>query len=168
LGAMLLVAAAVKLILLDFGSLGQLGNILAMIAAGGVFLLVAWLAPFPPREKGDSESGLHNPPRGTMGSQSGGGGRILGICALAVFALVAKSIAGHARGTYVLAGPVAVSRSAALDARNDVCGDFARRFVRELLAHPVEEAEFPTGVSAPQRELGKTWRIYNYMILLRS
>jgi uncharacterized membrane protein len=49
LGAFLLVAAALKLILLDFGSLGQIGNILAMLAAGGVFLLVAWLAPFPPR-----------------------------------------------------------------------------------------------------------------------
>jgi hypothetical protein len=51
LGAMLLVAAAVKLILFDFGSLGQLGNILATLAAGGVFLLVAWLAPFPPRQE---------------------------------------------------------------------------------------------------------------------
>jgi uncharacterized membrane protein len=49
LGAALLVAAAAKLILLDFGSLGQIGNIVAMMAAGGVFLLVAWLAPFPPR-----------------------------------------------------------------------------------------------------------------------
>ena len=55
LGAMLLVAAAVKLILFDFGSLGQLGNILAMMAAGGVFLLVAWLAPFPPRRNGAEE-----------------------------------------------------------------------------------------------------------------
>lgn len=50
LGALLLVAAAVKLILFDFGSLGHLGNILAMMAAGAVFLLVAWLAPFPPRQ----------------------------------------------------------------------------------------------------------------------
>ena len=49
LGALLLVAAAIKLVLFDFGSLGQLGNILAMMAAGGVFLLVAWLAPFPPK-----------------------------------------------------------------------------------------------------------------------
>jgi uncharacterized membrane protein len=51
LGAFLLVTAALKLILLDFGSLGQIGNILAMLAAGGVFMLVAWLAPFPPRER---------------------------------------------------------------------------------------------------------------------
>ena len=36
--------------LLDFGSLGQLANILAVIAAGGVFLLVGWLAPMPPPE----------------------------------------------------------------------------------------------------------------------
>ena len=55
LGAFLLVAAALKLILLDFGSLGQIGNILAMLAAGGVFLLVAWLAPFPPRAAGPSD-----------------------------------------------------------------------------------------------------------------
>jgi uncharacterized membrane protein len=55
LGAFLLVAAALKLILLDFGSLGQLGNILAMLAVGGVFLLVAWLAPFPPRVAAPSD-----------------------------------------------------------------------------------------------------------------
>jgi Predicted membrane protein (DUF2339) len=47
-GATLLAAAAVKFVLLDFGSLGQLGNILAVIAAGIVFLLVGWLAPMPP------------------------------------------------------------------------------------------------------------------------
>jgi uncharacterized membrane protein len=54
LGALLLVAAAVKLILFDFGSLGQIGNILAMMGAGGVFLLVAWLAPFPPPAEPDT------------------------------------------------------------------------------------------------------------------
>jgi len=47
-GATLLVAAVVKFVLLDFGSLGQLTNILAVIAAGIVFLLVGWLAPMPP------------------------------------------------------------------------------------------------------------------------
>jgi uncharacterized membrane protein len=47
-GAVFLVGAAVKLLLLDFGSLGQLANILAVIAAGGVFMLVGWLAPIPP------------------------------------------------------------------------------------------------------------------------
>jgi len=47
-GAAFLVGAAIKLVLLDFGSLGQLANILAVIAAGGVFLLVGWLAPMPP------------------------------------------------------------------------------------------------------------------------
>jgi hypothetical protein len=51
LGALLLIAAAAKLILFDFGSLGELGNILATIAAGGLFLLVAWLAPFPPKSE---------------------------------------------------------------------------------------------------------------------
>jgi uncharacterized membrane protein len=47
-GATLMVAAAVKFVLFDFGGLGQLGNILAVIAAGVVFLLVGWLAPMPP------------------------------------------------------------------------------------------------------------------------
>lgn len=47
-GAALLVAAAAKLVLVDFGVLGQLANILAVIAAGIVFLLVGWLAPMPP------------------------------------------------------------------------------------------------------------------------
>lgn len=47
-GAALLVAAAIKLVLVDFGTLGELANILAVIAAGGVFLLVGWLAPMPP------------------------------------------------------------------------------------------------------------------------
>ncbi len=46
-GAVLLVLAAVKLVLFDFGGLGQLGNILAFIAAGLVFLGVAWFAPIP-------------------------------------------------------------------------------------------------------------------------
>lgn len=51
LGALLLVASAIKLVLFDFGSLGQLGNILAMMAAGCVFMVVAWLAPFPPKRE---------------------------------------------------------------------------------------------------------------------
>ena len=46
-GAALMVAAAVKFVLVDFGALGQLANILAVIAAGIVFLLVGWLAPMP-------------------------------------------------------------------------------------------------------------------------
>jgi uncharacterized membrane protein len=50
-GAAFLVGAAIKLLLLDFGSLGELANILAVIAAGGVFLLVGWLAPMPPAMK---------------------------------------------------------------------------------------------------------------------
>ncbi len=48
-GATLLVLAAIKLVLFDFGSLGQLGNILSMIAAGLVFMGVAWFAPLPPK-----------------------------------------------------------------------------------------------------------------------
>jgi hypothetical protein len=49
IGAIFLVVAAVKLVLFDFGSLGQLGNIVAMILAGIVFLGVAWIAPIPPK-----------------------------------------------------------------------------------------------------------------------
>lgn len=49
LGSVLLTAAAVKLVLFDFSGLGQLGNIIAFIIAGLVFLGVAWLAPIPPR-----------------------------------------------------------------------------------------------------------------------
>lgn len=48
-GTALLALAAAKLVFLDFDSLGQLGNILAMMAAGALFLGVAWLAPIPPR-----------------------------------------------------------------------------------------------------------------------
>lgn len=48
-GAALLVLAALKLVLLDFGSLGDLRNILAVIAAGLVFLGVSWFAPMPPK-----------------------------------------------------------------------------------------------------------------------
>lgn len=47
-GAGLLAASAMKLIVFDFGSLGDLANIVAVIIAGGVFLLVGWLAPMPP------------------------------------------------------------------------------------------------------------------------
>ena len=61
-GAMVLVACAVKLVLFDFDSLGQLANILAVIAAGLVFLLVSWLAPLPPKrnEGGDDPGNRHD------------------------------------------------------------------------------------------------------------
>jgi uncharacterized membrane protein len=75
LGAVFLVVAAVKLVLFDFGSLGQLGNIIAMIAAGGVFLLVAWLAPFPPKPEretshADKAKNSRSALRGSAGSSS--------------------------------------------------------------------------------------------------
>lgn len=47
-GAALLAVSAVKLIVFDFAALGELENIVALLAAGGVFLLVAWRAPVPP------------------------------------------------------------------------------------------------------------------------
>lgn len=71
LGAVFLVVAAVKLVLFDFGSLGQLGNIIAMIAAGGIFLLVAWLAPFPP--KSEKETSHANKARDSKQSLKGSG-----------------------------------------------------------------------------------------------
>ena len=46
-GAVLLVLAALKVVLVDFSGLAELGNIVAVIAAGLVFLGVAWLAPMP-------------------------------------------------------------------------------------------------------------------------
>lgn len=49
IGAGLLVVAAIKLVLFDFGTLGQLGNIVAFIVAGMVFMGVAWFAPIPPK-----------------------------------------------------------------------------------------------------------------------
>ncbi len=57
IGSVFLVASAVKLVLFDFGSLGQLGNIIAMMAAGGVFMLVAWLAPIPPKQEKPAKDG---------------------------------------------------------------------------------------------------------------
>lgn len=67
-GAAFLILAAIKLVFYDFGSLGQLGNIIAMMGAGAVFMGVAWLAPFPPVEekmgKADvaSDSRVSHPP----------------------------------------------------------------------------------------------------------
>jgi len=62
-GATFLVGAAIKFVLVDFGSLGQLANILAVIAAGAMFLLVGWLAPMPPsRDSRNGESPAESPP----------------------------------------------------------------------------------------------------------
>lgn len=52
-GATLLVLSAIKLVLFDFGSLGQLANIVALLLAGVVFLAVAWVAPIPPKARKD-------------------------------------------------------------------------------------------------------------------
>jgi uncharacterized membrane protein len=67
-GAALLVASAIKLVLFDFGSLGQLANILALIAAGLVFLGVAWLAPVPPKRDPPVDEGT--PPLPMNGPRS--------------------------------------------------------------------------------------------------
>lgn len=48
-GAVLLAVAAIKLAFFDFGALEQLGNIVAFIVAGLLFMGVAWLAPIPAR-----------------------------------------------------------------------------------------------------------------------
>jgi hypothetical protein len=49
-GSGLMVVAAIKLVFIDFGSLGELGNIIGLIAAGMAFLVVAWLVPIPPKK----------------------------------------------------------------------------------------------------------------------
>jgi len=71
-GAVFLVGAAVKLLLLDFGSLGQLANILAVIAAGGVFMLVGWLAPMPPAPQKPPERSPAPPPAQRPATPSAG------------------------------------------------------------------------------------------------
>lgn len=101
LGAFLLAAAAVKLILLDFGSLGQIGNILAMLAAGGVFLLVAWLAPFPPRDCGPGDPQASH----SEGERSNGRGWIWVLCALVLVIAYAKWFAAPHRGDLPLPVP---------------------------------------------------------------
>jgi hypothetical protein len=67
--AVLLVAAALKLVLLDFGALGELANIVALIAAGLVFLGVAWIAPYPRVVAADAQRGLSSA-RGNGASDS--------------------------------------------------------------------------------------------------
>ncbi|HEX6398344.1 MAG TPA: DUF2339 domain-containing protein, partial [Steroidobacteraceae bacterium] len=67
-GATFLVGAAIKFVLVDFGSLGQLANILSVIAAGAMFLLVGWLAPMPPsREPDNGAAPGGNPPSAPAG-----------------------------------------------------------------------------------------------------
>ena len=63
IGAALLVLSAIKLVLFDFGSLSQLGNIVALIASGAVFLAVAWLAPIPPKVHDDNNTQPKVPPQ---------------------------------------------------------------------------------------------------------
>jgi len=63
-GALLLVGAALKLVFFDFGALGQLGNILAFIAAGLVFLGVAWFAPMPPKAAIEPDRPVDTPDAG--------------------------------------------------------------------------------------------------------
>jgi uncharacterized membrane protein len=59
LGATLLALSAIKLVLFDFGSLGQLANIVALLLAGVVFLVVAWVAPIPPRPRKNQQTETH-------------------------------------------------------------------------------------------------------------
>lgn len=57
-GALLLGIATVKLVIFDFGSLNQLGNIIAMILSGGVFMGLAWFAPLPPKAERVKSEGV--------------------------------------------------------------------------------------------------------------
>jgi uncharacterized membrane protein len=56
-GATLLVTAAVKVVVVDFGALDEIENILSVIAAGAMFMLVGWLAPMPRAEPETDEAG---------------------------------------------------------------------------------------------------------------
>jgi hypothetical protein len=101
-GAGLLVFAAVKLVLFDFGSLGQLGNILAMMAAGGVFLLVAWLAPIPPKasveerqKRSTAETGSASPVVGAPASSAQAEKNTAGMAAKPAHSTVKSSISQH-------------------------------------------------------------------------
>jgi uncharacterized membrane protein len=104
-GAALLVAAAIKLILLDFGSLGDLANILAVIAAGGVFLLVGWLAPMPPAAAAEEPQAARSPPAQPAPSQQeaapaertadGSGGKLGWTIALLIFIAIVASRCEH-------------------------------------------------------------------------
>lgn len=70
LGAILLVLSAVKLVLFDFGSLGQLTNIIAVLLAGVVFLAVAWAAPIPPTIRKDTHTEPRIRPAATAGKST--------------------------------------------------------------------------------------------------
>jgi uncharacterized membrane protein len=50
LGALLMLAGALKLILFDFGSLGQIANIAAMMAAGGCIPAGGLACPVPDKD----------------------------------------------------------------------------------------------------------------------
>lgn len=104
-GAALLVAAAAKLVILDFGSLGQLVNILAVILAGAVFLLVGWLAPMPPP--------VPAAPRREASSRDEGGLGALGWTTTVVLGLLAAAnysqIASEARVRDLVRGPAEVA-----------------------------------------------------------
>ncbi|TNF56120.1 MAG: DUF2339 domain-containing protein, partial [Burkholderiales bacterium] len=70
IGAILLALSAIKLVLFDFGSLGELANIVALLLAGAVFLAVAWLAPIPPRREEEIPPRVAPRPGGQMGARA--------------------------------------------------------------------------------------------------
>jgi len=162
-GAVLLLAAALKLILLDFGSLGQIANILAMMAAGGVFLLVAWLAPFPPRPETPAPT-----PHGA-GEDTGGRGWLWLAITLAIILVYGYwswwtvprtvPVADDSAPPPVAVQPPAPSSVPVLRAARDddaPCGYFwintdvtqgANQFVSKLLVHAVD------GYASPDNHL---------------
>ncbi|HTY94798.1 MAG TPA: DUF2339 domain-containing protein [Steroidobacteraceae bacterium] len=132
IGAAFMVAAALKLILLDFGSLGEIGNILAMMAAGGVFLLVAWLAPFPPHaEREPPPEATPNPPAGEPAGSRGW------LWVLGALAVVAVYVYGFRSMTEAPPAPVAPPATSPGGTPATPVGaapveDVCRRFVRAL------------------------------------
>src|SRR6185312_3727478 len=92
-GATLLVGATVKIVLFDIGSLGELSNILAVIAAGLVFLAVGWVAPMPPAPPPRAQSAhqqsarTHKAPPRVIANREAKTGRVWTIVLVAVLLL---------------------------------------------------------------------------------
>jgi uncharacterized membrane protein len=158
-GAALLVVAALKIVLLDFGSLGQLTNILAVIAAGVVFMLVGWLAPMPPAAEADADADADSepPPQAPMAVQPGGGAPAPEATPAAAESSAAAPLALRAAAASPGAPAPAVAAPAAAAASNDLWERNARTRAGASLPHP----------QTPESSSRKTiWTIVIVVLLL--
>ena len=55
-GAALLAVDMIKLLILDLNRAATLTRILAFLVLGGLFLLIGWAAPLPPKEEADERN----------------------------------------------------------------------------------------------------------------